>query len=106
MYLKLIVLKNDLDEIMDFVRKNPINIEQYAELLIKNYNDEVVSIYRKYIDSRAHGATDRKQYKKVCSIIKRYKKLAGKGSLEVIVGQLSMLYKRRSAFLDELSKVK
>ncbi len=106
MYLKLIVMKNDLDEIMDYVRKNPESIEQYSEIIAEKYNEEVVSIYRKYIESRAKQASNRNQYREVCHIILRYKKLAGISSLEEIVIQLSILNKKRPAFLDELSKLK
>jgi len=37
MYLKLIVEENDLDEIMEFVRENPRNIEEYAEMLVDKF---------------------------------------------------------------------
>lgn len=46
MYLKLIVLKNDLDEIMDYARKNLTSIEQYAEMVNEKYNDQVV-VYKR-----------------------------------------------------------
>ena len=105
-YLKLIVLKDDIDEIMDYVRDNPQYIGEYAEMIVGKYRDEVVSIYRKYIKSRANVATNRKQYQGVCSIIKRYTRLAGKSNLKEIVNDISMLFKNKPAFLDELSKLK
>lgn len=49
MYLKLILQENDLDEIMDYVRANPRNIESYANMLKKNFKDEVIAIYENHI---------------------------------------------------------
>ncbi|HIG0362329.1 TPA: SWIM zinc finger family protein [Clostridium sporogenes] len=105
-YLKLIEEENDLDEIMEFVRKNPETIETYANRLIDKFENETIKIYKIYIKSEARYSSNRKEYQTVCSIIKRYKKIAGKKNQQEIINELSVLYKRRSAFIDELSKIK
>ena len=106
MYLKLIVEENDLDEIMEFVRENPRNIENYAEVLIHHFKDEVLHLYKKYIISAASSSSNRKDYQAVCRILKRYKKIAGNKKQEEMIHELSALYHKRPAFLDELSKIK
>ncbi len=106
MYLKLIEEENDLDEIMEFVKENPRNIEEYAEMLVDKFKDEVVEIYKKHIKSEASSSSNRKNYQQVCGIVKRYKKIAGKKNQEEMVNGLCALYKRRPAFVDELSKIK
>lgn len=105
-YLKLIEEENDIDEITGFVRENPSNIEQYAEMLIDKFKDEVIEIYNKYIKSAASSSSNRKDYQGVCRILKRYKKIAGKKNQEYIINELSALYRKRPAFVDELSKIK
>lgn len=77
-YLELIETENDLNEIMEFVRKNPMNIEDYAEKLAEKFKDEVIELYGVYIKSIASCASNRKNYQGVCQILNRYKKIAGK----------------------------
>lgn len=105
-YLKLIVEENDLDEIMEFVRENPRNVEQYAEMLVDKFRDEVIEIYKKHIKSAASSSSNRKDYQGVCGILKRYKKIAGKKNQEHMINELSALYRKRPAFVDELNKIK
>ncbi|TQR21254.1 SWIM zinc finger family protein [Psychrobacillus vulpis] len=105
MHLKLIVEENDLDEILDYVKENPRDIEKYADMLVKKFSNEVNEIYKKYIQSAASSSSDRKKYKEVCNILKRYKKIAGKKNQEELIHELSALYKKRTAFVDELSKI-
>lgn len=105
-YLKLIVEENDLDEIMKFVRENPTNIEEYAHMLAGKFKDEVINIYNKYIKSSANSSLNRKDYQRVCGILKRYKKIAGEKKQKGMINELSGLYRKRPAFIDELSKIK
>jgi len=105
-YLKLIIEENDLYEIMEFVRENPENIEEYADILVDKFEDEVVEIYKNYIKSEAESSSCRSHYKGVCRILRKYEKIAGKESQKRVLNELSALYRRRPAFLDELSKIK
>ncbi|WP_346938485.1 hypothetical protein [uncultured Clostridium sp.] len=104
-YLKLIEEENDLNEIMKFVRENPKNIEKYAEMLVDKFNDEVMEVYKEFIKSVASSSSNRREYQGVCRILKRYKKIAGKESQEEMIKELSILYRKRPAFVDELSKI-
>ncbi|OCL26247.1 hypothetical protein U472_09550 [Orenia metallireducens] len=105
-YLKLIVEKEDLAALMEFVRENPRTIENYAEMLVDRYEDEVIEIYKDFIKVEANSASTRKMYQKVCKKLKNYKNIAGKEDLKELINELSVIYKRRPAFLDELGKVK
>lgn len=104
-YLQLISDKNDLAEILAYVKANPTTIEEYAARLSASYEAEVEQIYSTYIYSAAAAASDRKQYKRVCAILKRYKKIAGQASQSEIIHQLAEQYNKRPAFLDELAKI-
>ncbi|UQZ32340.1 hypothetical protein C2I18_01515 [Paenibacillus sp. PK3_47] len=76
-YLQLISDKIDLPEILAYIRANPYAVETYASRLSAEYPAETQQIYAGYIYSSAAAAGNRKQYKQVCSILKRYKKVAG-----------------------------
>ncbi|EPY2278994.1 SWIM zinc finger family protein [Clostridium sporogenes] len=105
-YLKVIEEENDLDEIMKFVRKNPEDIETYANMLVDKFKYEVIEVYKKYIKLEASCSSNRKGYQRVCEIIKRYEKIAGKENQQEMINELSVFNRRRPAFIDELSKVK
>lgn len=105
-FLEIILEENDLDEIMGYVRENPTSIDSYAEILMDKFKDEVIEIYIKYIKFEASRATNRNHYKNVCGIIKKYKKIAGKQSQIPIINELIALYRKKPAFLDELSRIK
>ncbi|WP_291579603.1 SWIM zinc finger family protein [Clostridium sp. UBA6640] len=104
-YLKLIIDENDLDEIMEIVRKNPETIEDYASMLIDKFKDEVLEIYESHIKLQADRSSSRNQYQGICRMLKRYEKIAGSGDKQRIVNELKILHKRRPAFLDELRKI-
>lgn len=104
-YLKLIVQEKDLDEIMEFVRENPRMIEEYAEILSDKFKDEVIKLYRRYITESANSSSNRKDYQRVCAILNRYKMIAGKKNQEETINELIALYRKRPAFVDELSKL-
>lgn len=106
MFLQIILVEKDLDEIMGYVRENPTSIDSYAEILMDKFKDEVIEIYKKYIKFEASRAANRSHYKNVCGIIKKYKKIAGKQSQTPIINELIALYRKKPAFLDELSRIK
>lgn len=104
-YLKLISDRNDLDEIMAYVTANPSTIEEYATRLNADYHEEVERIYSNYIYNVASTSSNRKDYQRVCAMLKRYKKIADKVNYVELIHQLSVQYNRRPAFLDELAKL-
>lgn len=105
-YLYVILKENDKAEIMDYVRKNPFYIEQYIDKINKYYEEEAETIYKNYILKNAEGASERKSYKRVCSSIKKYKRLYGYEKTSEIIMFLHNRYRRRTAFMDELGKIK
>ena len=105
-YLYVILKENDKAEIMDYVRKNPYYIEQYVDKINKDYKEETETIYKNYILKNAERASERKSYKMICSSIRKYKRLYGDEKAFEIIGILHNKYRKRSAFMDELSKIK
>ncbi|MBY9079163.1 hypothetical protein KIH86_24385 [Paenibacillus sp. HN-1] len=105
-YLKLIHEKNDQAEMLDYVRANPDAIEEYAERLSTNYPEEIRQIYNQYIQRAARLSSNRSSYKRVCSMLRRYGRIAGKESQTEIIHQFRTEYGKRPAFMDELAKLK
>lgn len=103
-YLKLIVLEKDLDEILIYVRENTSYIEKYAHILVDKYYDEVKEIYINLIKKEADLANSRSRYNTVCQTIKRARKIFEK-DINVLIKEFYIKYKRKPAFIDELNKV-
>ncbi|WP_243096858.1 hypothetical protein [Thermohalobacter berrensis] len=105
-YLKVITFERDLPELMEFVRENPRSIEEYANMLVDKYKNEVIDIYKKSIMLEASSSSKRSHYRQVCRMLEKFKKIAGKKKQGEMINELSIKYKRRPAFLDELEKIK
>lgn len=74
-------------------------------MLVNHFKDEVIDIYKSYIKSAASSSSNRKDYQRVCAILKRYKKIAGHKNQEEMINMLTALYNNRPAFIDELGKI-
>jgi hypothetical protein len=105
-YINIILEENDLNEIMELVREDFRYIVDYAELLVDKFKDEVIDIYKEYIKFQASRSSNRSHYKNVRQLINKYKKIAGPNNKEQIINELCSLYRKKPAFLDELSKIK
>lgn len=104
MYLKLIVLENDLDEIMSYVREDNSYIEKYADILVNKFYDEVKDVYINLIKKEAEAANCRSSYNTVCHSIKRAHVLF-KDDINILVKEFYITYKRKPAFIDELNNI-
>ncbi|MBU3107418.1 hypothetical protein [Clostridium gasigenes] len=104
-YANMLIKENDLAELLSFVANDVSYIEQYAQILINEYKEEVNEIYKLYIESMAYGANDRKKYKKVCKVIIRYRELYAEISTIKIIENLRRKYNKKPAFIDELGRI-
>ena len=93
-------------KLLIYVRERPSNIVVYQEYLVEDYPLEVYRIYVQYIEGLSAGQNNRKGYRKVCREIKNLRKLGGIEQADNIIKVLQETYKRRPAFVEELSKVK
>ncbi|WP_318615786.1 hypothetical protein [Sporosarcina sp. YIM B06819] len=105
LFQSLIEEENDTDELMEFVRAYSECIEQYASDLVGVYKEEVQQVYKEHIEMTANRASNRKDYQGVCRMIRRYENIVGKQLQQAIVNELRSSYRRKPAFVDELSKI-
>ena len=57
------------------------------------------------IRAAAQSPTKRRGDQEVCGIIRRYKNIVGKDNTAELVNELLVLYKKKRAFVYELSKL-
>ena len=92
--------------ILDYCKNNVSTITDLYLYLIESHPDEINRLFDEYILIASEEASDRKQYKKVTSIIKKYSKVCGSTQPISLIDELKETYKRRPAFVDELNKAR
>lgn len=105
-YLSIIKEEQLTTHILDYCNNKVSAITELYPYLKESYSDEINRLFVEYILKAADEATDRKKYKRVTSIIKKYSKVCGAPQPIVLIDELKERYKRRPAFVDELDKVR
>lgn len=104
-FLHLIEQENDLEEIMNCIRKNPNTLLKYIDLVIPKYREEVLANYQWLIENKAFKANTRNMYKEVCNLIVDYRKHDNEQNVKLLIEKLKKENIRRRAFIDELNKI-
>ena len=105
-YVEILKEEQLTDKLLAYCYRFPESIQSMYPDLLEAYADDVNKIYKSFIIREAAKATDRKMYKKVCKIIKAYKKIVDSTQSELLIEELKQTHKKRPAFLDELGKLK
>ncbi len=80
-------------------------LDQYETILKKKYPEAVRDLYIMYIKNHAEKVTDRKNYRELIKYLKKVVAYPeGISKAHEIAGEWRILYKRRSAMMDELKK--
>ena len=91
---------------LHFCSRNLHTISDQAKWLLKEFPNETRDLYRQWLFEKAKDASNRSNYRQVCRKIQAYQKLFGDEYTSLIVETLVTSYPKRTAFLDELQKIK
>ncbi|MEH7095371.1 hypothetical protein [Neobacillus vireti] len=105
-YVSILIQENLKAELLRYCQQNHLVITEYYPYIIKDYPNEVNDVFSQYINQSADEATDRKKYRKVCAMIKSYKKACGPMASHHLITELREKHKRRPAFLEELARIR
>jgi hypothetical protein len=105
-YLSIIKEEHLTTHILDYCNHQVSAITELYPYLKESHLDEINRLFNEYILKAAEEASDRKKYKRVTSIIKKYSKVCGAAQPIVLIDELKETYKRRPAFVDELNIVR
>ncbi len=105
-YVSILIQEDLKSELLRYCQNNKMVITEYYPYLIKDYLNEVNDVFIQYIHQSADEATDRKKYRKVCALIKTYKKACGTIQSHHLITELREKHKRRPAFLEELERIR
>ena len=104
-YLHILDNEKEYDSMLKVITKNHYYIRHYAKNLFAYNPKETTKIYQEYIFAEAQAANNRNQYKKVCGYLKDYVKICGEVSGLDLATNLLLTFKRRPAFVEEISSV-
>ncbi|MDQ0216768.1 hypothetical protein J2S13_003252 [Oikeobacillus pervagus] len=105
-YLEIIKEEKMIDKILAYCEDEISTIEELYPYLIESHFEDVRKLFVQSIKSQADQSSNRKEYRRVCKLIKLFKKVCGDEPSQVIIDELKQTNKRRPAFVDELGKIK
>ena len=104
-YTHILIEEGEKQKLLEYVKGRPSAVEIFYKQLIPEFKEEVYALFLQYIEQTAVRAGNRKDYQRVCAIIRKLKKAGGKEQALEIKQKLFNKYANRPAFRDELSRV-
>lgn len=106
LYRRLLIEEKENQRLLNYVQRNINCIVEYYPYLMGEYAEEVHRLFVTYITEEAANASKRNQYQKVCQIIRKLIKANGGNRAMELTQHFRLKYPNRSAFMDELDKIK
>ncbi|MFC3749475.1 hypothetical protein [Paenibacillus sp. GCM10012306] len=106
LYRRVLVEENETQRLLNYVKKNKRAVLEYYPHLVSKYADDVFALFTQLISEEIAVSSNRKEYQKVCGMIRHLIKAGGKLQAQMIIEQLCNDYPKRSAMIDELRKIK
>lgn len=103
-YIEIINRENLQDKMLKLCQNDLSYIPELSLYLDEEHKIQIKEEFEKYIMSLSAQSHDRKKYRDVCRIIRRYKKVYGE-EYKKIINRLKTLYPRRISFVSELSEI-
>lgn len=103
-YVKILKMEKYDQKLLAYCRRSLSSITDLYPYLLENHYEEAKKIYIQFIKTEAEIARERRMYRDVFKLIKKYKKIFGEP--QGIIDELIETYKRRPAFIEELEKMK
>ncbi|CAH0347652.1 hypothetical protein [Bacillus sp. CECT 9360] len=105
-YEEILIKEQLTSRLLEYCKGQVHYITHFYQHLIEDFPKEVDELFVTYVKGAANSASNRREYKKACKIIKNYKKACGSTNTERLIDELKEKHKNRPAFLDELEKVR
>lgn len=104
-YPQILIEEAEKQKLCEYVKNRPSEIEYYYKHLLPEFKNEVYGLFMQHIEETAANSDNRKDYRRVCAIIRTLKKAGGREQAAQAKQKLLMKYPNRPAFKDELSRV-
>jgi hypothetical protein len=104
-YGRILIEEGETRKLLAHVEAEPSRVESFYKYLLPEFKEDVCELFLRHIGQFADQASDREDYKKVCSLIRNLRKIGGKDQAAEIKQKLFREYVRKPAFREELSKL-
>lgn len=105
---QLFVEEQLLDRLMDNLCQTPNlrHLEQYEDLLMPAFSEEILQVYQTIVESQARSTGTREHYRNIVALLRKMQTIiAGKERVAQIVAKWQVAYKNRPAMMAELKKL-
>jgi hypothetical protein len=102
-YMYILNAEHDWLLLLNEVKEHPSTVFQYGKALAEYSPEAVYNIYRSEIVRGAAEASNRHEYKRVCTSIRELSAAGGMEEALMLIDELGEKYKRRPAMIDELN---
>lgn len=94
-------------DLLAYAQKNVMSytLESYEKYLTPRFQQEVAVMYEKVIVEELAPETGRSNYQRACQFLRRMKKAGAHERVKALIEELSVKYKNRPAFLEEMRRV-
>ncbi|HAN78325.1 MAG TPA: hypothetical protein DCQ31_11445, partial [Bacteroidales bacterium] len=93
--------------LFEIVKQNATldTLDSYASYLMKNYANELSELYKTAILNYSEYHMGRDSYIRICTYLRKLKKMGASEKANFIIRQLKSLYPKRKALMEELDKL-
>jgi hypothetical protein len=105
LYTRVLIEEKVTRRLLEYVRNNKRTVVNYYTHLVGEYAEEVFLFFVEIISEATAQSSNRKEYQKVCGMIRHLIKAGGEVHAKKVIEQLRLAYPNRPALIDELQKI-
>ncbi|MBK3495278.1 SWIM zinc finger family protein [Viridibacillus sp. YIM B01967] len=105
LYVNNIVAEGLTERLLGYCQAHPAYITTYYAELIPTYQTEVEQIFYAFIEEKAVHSSNRSHYREFCRDLRIMQRAGYHESVNRLIKSLQARYPRRTAMLDEFSKI-
>jgi len=104
-YLEVLKGEDKLERLLSYIQKQPRLVQNYQDVLLPKYQDEVFALYRQIILTEGESSSSRTEYQALASWLRELALIGGKAVAKECVLAIEPRCMKRPAMRDEIRKV-
>ncbi len=104
-HVQILIRENLQDKLLEHCNRFPDKIFRLYRHFDPRYAAQINGLFLSALQKQAQSSDNRSNYRRVCENIKTYQKACGKKNADALIQELTAQYRRKPAFLEELSRL-
>ena len=104
-YMEILQKEDEHVLLLEQLKKHSDQVYRHGKFLAEKYPTVVCDLFTNQLKREAHAAHKRDLYREVCSHIEKFSDSGYKNEATELIKELKDRYKRKPAFVDELTKI-